>query len=115
MRISDWSSDVCSSDLRLRIQGKFNRGRAQHIGHADVFKRAPDNSVDALPISTYVAPGFDRTGTRCSGAFGQPERLLFKSVYNVSYADLIGGPPKGVTATGAPAAFNEFALAQQFQ
>src|SRR3546814_3333365 len=42
-----------------------------------------------------------------------PYTTLFRS--NMSYADLIGGPPKGVTATGTPAAFDEFALTQQFQ
>src|SRR3546814_1270390 len=40
MRISDWSSDVCSSDLtRLRREvstgaGRFHRQHAQHGGHA---------------------------------------------------------------------------------
>src|SRR3546814_13937785 len=31
MRISDWSSDVCSSDLRQRFQGRRARDRAQRI------------------------------------------------------------------------------------
>src|SRR3546814_12095432 len=31
MRISDWSSDVCSSDLRRRIAGDRIRGRRQQL------------------------------------------------------------------------------------
>src|SRR3546814_16575437 len=30
MRISDWSSDVCSSDLQTDLYGKFNTGSVEH-------------------------------------------------------------------------------------
>src|SRR3546814_4057747 len=32
MRISDWSSDVCSSDLRPRVCRNIERDRCEHIG-----------------------------------------------------------------------------------
>src|SRR3546814_4356469 len=35
MRISDWSSDVCSSDLRSARDPSLNYGRLQLITHAD--------------------------------------------------------------------------------
>src|SRR3546814_6166065 len=35
MRISDWSSDVCSSDLRKRSDRSGVRGRAQHRDHGE--------------------------------------------------------------------------------
>src|SRR3546814_7048268 len=31
MRISDWSSDVCSSDLRLQRRGRAGRGSVRHL------------------------------------------------------------------------------------
>src|SRR3546814_5427267 len=31
MRISDWSSDVCSSDLRLPCRGRLQKGEGRHL------------------------------------------------------------------------------------
>src|SRR3546814_8866949 len=33
MRISDWSSDVCSSDLAAAVSSEVHRSRAAHVGH----------------------------------------------------------------------------------
>src|SRR3546814_9206889 len=49
MRISDWSSDVCSSDLRQRLQHPahavaISRKAAEHLGGA----RAVDDAVGKL-------------------------------------------------------------------
>src|SRR3546814_10415661 len=38
MRISDWSSDVCSSDLHLAGAGGVGDGRAGHAGEDDALE-----------------------------------------------------------------------------
>src|SRR3546814_18162040 len=40
MRISDWSSDVCSSDLRRVTCSTRPRGKVTRPGHSPVFRRA---------------------------------------------------------------------------
>src|SRR3546814_14807738 len=59
MRISDWSSDVCSSDLELRIGQDFTLFRATPTGHlisfslrtlGAVFRTALLTVLDALGI-----------------------------------------------------------------
>src|SRR3546814_791502 len=51
MRISDWSSDVCSSDLRRRRQA-----RAEH-GILEVADFLPANDGDAAPDDEYIVFG----------------------------------------------------------
>src|SRR3546814_15169440 len=36
MRISDWSSDVCSSDLKIKISGCINACGHHHEGHIGI-------------------------------------------------------------------------------
>src|SRR3546814_11601934 len=49
MRISDWSSDVCSSDLILRDRREGDRLEPQHIllGARDALRRDDDEIFDA--------------------------------------------------------------------
>src|SRR3546814_14381695 len=61
MRISDWSSDVCSSDLKLRLIGPrehviardFGFGRNQHgrviVARAFILRAAGGNAAADLP------------------------------------------------------------------
>src|SRR3546814_16050025 len=51
MRISDWSSDVCSSDLRRRRQA-----RAEH-GILEVADSLPANDGDDAPDDEYIVFG----------------------------------------------------------
>src|SRR3546814_12445529 len=71
MRISDWSSDVCSSDLaaqpagRLRVVGD---ARGEGVGGVD-------QQVDALAPQV-VGQGLDPTEAADAQAAGQGGRLL---------------------------------------
>src|SRR3546814_8599316 len=52
MRISDWSSDVCSSDLARRIIHKVERDHRQEAGKEDHLRRVPARPiVEPLPVS----------------------------------------------------------------
>src|SRR3546814_16635759 len=97
----------------MHIHGKFNGCGTDHVGHADLFERVPYNSVDALPVAAYMATGLDAAGAGQSGAFGKPERLLFKRVYNVGHTDLAARSAKSVAATRATASGDHCVLAQQ--
>src|SRR3546814_19844265 len=77
MRISDWSSDVCSSDLRRRSHGRRRRGGEDHqvtIGQPGA--QAPGASQSSSPNALVGDPavGFDgapdlqktiKTGLQC--------------------------------------------------
>src|SRR3546814_2340048 len=79
MRISDWSSDVCSSDLRLG-EGEFQLGRRRpraqvHVGVVDARYHAMALQVDPLRIGTgecedrgVVADGGDAAILDCQRA-----------------------------------------------
>src|SRR3546814_11174578 len=87
MRISDWSSDVCSSDLQLRqfdsnggnarsflreagerdreearTEGAIDADNALNIRHVRPLRRreAADDAADVIPVAT--APLADRSG-----------------------------------------------------
>src|SRR3546814_3374247 len=54
MRISDWSSDVCSSDLRLQDQ----RGQARRHAHVHGRKKKHElTKADGQAVKNYGAPG----------------------------------------------------------
>src|SRR3546814_10307656 len=57
MRISDWSSDVCSSDLYCILVTNNGSGTATGIAIAD-----------PLPAGTSFVPGSLRSGASCAGA-----------------------------------------------
>src|SRR3546814_1587599 len=69
MRISDWSSDVCSSDLRGRLRDLLDDGHChadvpgqRHFGDSDC-----GSSVRAVVHGCYQAVG-DQLAYACSGA-----------------------------------------------
>src|SRR3546814_3976989 len=69
MRISDWSSDVCSSDLFRRAADEtpaaIERQRAQPLQDAVGFRRDGPDDVD---IGHVVAPGLPGIGARADPA-----------------------------------------------
>src|SRR3546814_20681642 len=98
MRISDWSSDVCSSDLApwpktLALKSAlldwlvagaddpltlFDALRAESLPHAGI---APDAPSD-VPAEAMVSPIFIRNpvyGTRCSTIVSSEERRVGKA------------------------------------
>src|SRR3546814_13174140 len=63
MRISDWSSDVCSSDLSIRSRYDYRHDGGPDFGAIgnDAFWRAAHRRVIELPLTT-VFTGLGRRG-----------------------------------------------------
>src|SRR3546814_11310940 len=73
MRISDWSSDVCSSDLKykqLRERGAFGRGNMRYH-----FVSAVSSAAIAAAAMTFATSAFAQDGDAGSMATGQPLAL----------------------------------------
>src|SRR3546814_19301868 len=110
MRISDWSSDVCSSDLELRIGQDFTLFRATTTGHlissllrtlGAVFRTALLTVLDALGIQNAAQDVVADAGQVANtAAANQHHRVLLKVVaFTGDLADhfaLVGQPPLGV-------------------
>src|SRR3546814_10597507 len=87
MRISDWSSDVCSSDLGEPAQGGVDLGQAAHgePGEAPLPKARIDAFalgaalVDGLAVRALhaPAPGGDTRAILEAGGIGVGRRLVF--------------------------------------
>src|SRR3546814_6029255 len=56
MRISDWSSDVCSSDLDRGGHGQQARGDSGHDRHADVLTEVVEHAAAAAPVVAVGEP-----------------------------------------------------------
>src|SRR3546814_21139297 len=80
MRISDWSSDVCSSDLAV---GDDARGH----GQAEAGDAASDDGADGVELH-------GASGVRKTPDFIGDRRIRTGSGY--------GGPPAGSTGAGTP-------------
>src|SRR3546814_16478442 len=50
MRISDWSSDVCSSDLRVAYEEKVKQARYAKVGEVKAKAKALFAETDANPV-----------------------------------------------------------------
>src|SRR3546814_5418036 len=70
MRISDWSSDVCSSDLRLRRTGhRHGHGRQRHQDRGDGVERKISRIIGQHQQLTECEHGIvDRRISREDGA-----------------------------------------------
>src|SRR3546814_10788477 len=57
MRISDWSSDVCSSDLDIEIESSSveNRGSINSEGEVGIARRPPGMPVGAASAASFPA------------------------------------------------------------
>src|SRR3546814_432994 len=109
MRISDWSSDVCSSDLELRIGQDFTLFRATTTGHlissllrtlGAVFRTALLTVLDALGIQNAARDVVADAGQVANtAAANQHHRVLQKVVaFTGDVADhftLVGQPHLG--------------------
>src|SRR3546814_5352866 len=76
MRISDWSSDVCSSDLRTA------QGQQQHRGHTRL--RTADPARD--PRLVVVAQDPVRPAARRQGGRSEEHTSELQSLMRISYA-----------------------------
>src|SRR3546814_10736596 len=79
MRISDWSSDVCSSDLDRSLDKRFGvRARDQHIGRDAKRKRPEIARAGDIGDRLAVRPALDQCGESVWGGLGhsvQQQRL----------------------------------------
>src|SRR3546814_3865137 len=80
MRISDWSSDVCSSDLVLRPAGRQRSARPPNIS---MFPRQLP-SVSTSPSAG--APGSSTTGSSSIGYRSEEHTSELQSLMRISYA-----------------------------
>src|SRR3546814_16780087 len=74
MRISDWSSDVCSSDLQMPATARVHGGdelEARRVGHMGVGARH------------HHAPGLDRLAQRLQGG-----TLEFRQLVEEEHAEM---------------------------
>src|SRR3546814_5804653 len=77
MRISDWSSDVCSSDLRHACRARHGRHLQHPCGDAAVARRAPDDLDDDDCVASWVClPGC----TDAPGTSGEIDQCSITSV-----------------------------------
>src|SRR3546814_16219025 len=75
MRISDWSSDVCSSDLGEAVYNHCGLGRDQHV----VFVRDVE-LVNAVEVMPSVLEGLYRIEDKCLDGRSWRASALFMSV-----------------------------------
>src|SRR3546814_15490736 len=83
MRISDWSSDVCSSDLAIEVRDRTAAGTQRHqMHHRDRHQPAVDHRVEVVMLDAALVDDADiETGSTHVGGddiaqFGlQPEML----------------------------------------
>src|SRR5690606_34547279 len=71
--------------------------------------------IDALPVFAQCAAGFKITAARHSGAFSQPERLVFERVDDLCDGYLGSWTPQGITALHAAHAAHQPMPAQQLE
>src|SRR3546814_10505173 len=74
MRISDWSSDVCSSDLKeIELADKFENMGAQML--KEVASKTSDNAGDGTTTATVLAQALIREGAKAVAAGMNPMDL----------------------------------------
>src|SRR3546814_15057179 len=71
MRISDWSSDVCSSDLQCNLE-TASASSVSAAGGAPDFARAAKTSRSGLSIIALPATAARGTASRIVGQMGNP-------------------------------------------
>src|SRR3546814_10118243 len=95
MRISDWSSDVCSSDLWLAAQPAreqrrwvraVQRQRLEFLGMVDFFARHPDLKVPKVlaPITAHYSWS---KGLKLLGLRSEEHTSELQSLMRISYDD----------------------------
>src|SRR3546814_271008 len=72
MRISDWSSDVCSSDLRAALDRRDGAGTMGYPGARDYGGDNPLLRCAALPFGSHPRPCRDLSARRDAGADAAP-------------------------------------------
>src|SRR3546814_10070630 len=93
MRISDWSSDVCSSDLRRRrldqpkIEDRGRAGLEADIGRGAAFERQRSRAAGPTHRLAAVGAGADAHVPRSGGDVRSEEHTSeLQSLMRISYA-----------------------------
>src|SRR3546814_12086860 len=90
MRISDWSSDVCSSDLRVRI--------AKVVGSIPIRSTIPSSGNPGNPA---IGGVFARSSARGASTLGREKNLLLSRPSRPAQREVVGrnriglGPQRG--------------------
>src|SRR3546814_15872253 len=113
MRISDWSSDVCSSDLKLRIELAKDRENLRFADFVEEGFRARPPMIGCLDLEQRPKLGLEAvfptaSGQACLKALadgkGEPRGLIrfveFAKRQEGSEAVVQRGPVAGTTGTG---------------
>src|SRR3546814_488146 len=101
MRISDWSSDVCSSDLRRLTRRSLTQARGKDAAHKNLFNRLPihTSALDRRP---------DRARAKLCGL--QPGQIPLKPTYR---SPGIAGDDDGIFCHGNPCFSSHNPVTQQ--
>src|SRR3546814_9851761 len=87
MRISDWSSDVCSSDLRNRLKVLIKLGKDRgYLTYGEINDHLPDDLVDAEAIDGIIST-FSDMGISVYDQAPDAETLLMSDNAPVASSD----------------------------
>src|SRR3546814_1694842 len=78
MRISDWSSDVCSSDLYLPLR------QVQHTRHVQVVRRNPFDAIGG--VDDHRPDGANKDGPDSGRVRSEEHTSELQSLMRISYA-----------------------------
>src|SRR3546814_6524046 len=83
MRISDWSSDVCSSDLKVGLIGELGWGISPYISYSEAFQPVAGLNRNGVPFIPTRGRQYD------GGLNWQPQRgmLLTATYYDIVEAN----------------------------
>src|SRR3546814_13306736 len=104
MRISDWSSDVCSSDLRAgrprtngsTLRRRRRKGRQSGSGHQPP---RHDEDIEGQVIVSILALACAGSALAAVVAQWMPKALLHALVVEIAFGILVGPPGRGFMST----------------
>src|SRR3546814_2755860 len=98
MRISDWSSDVCSSDLRLLLTAK-NTGEEAAVQNITVTATDAGAGTDISQVQGLIAYDSAAPGTNFTFNAAKNATLLINGISVTSQSNTIEDAIEGVTLT----------------
>src|SRR3546814_7254538 len=106
MRISDWSSDVCSSDLFCRRRGIFEQGLGLYPSR--LLKRGESQGGEALDVSQNIKDLARGSGPKGSGSLQRSysadasvEYWVSTSCYSLDFTSASASTPASAKSIGS--------------